>query len=343
MAKVISKDIRNICLIGHSADGKTSLAEAMLYLTKATDRLGNITDGNTVCDFDVEETKRGFSISAALAPVSYNGKKINVIDAPGYLGFQGEVSQALRVAGAALIVVSAKAGVEVGTEIAWNNVSDRHTPHAFFINKFDESEVNFEKTFASMRDTFGSTVCPVVIPLTVNNKIVGLVDLLDMTAFGFGKGEHSKTIDIPAECTDYCEKYHEMLWESIASTDETLMEKYFNGETFTREEAVHAIHAAVRSGDIAPVLCGSATNLCGVEQLMKFIAESFPSPLYHKAEILIDDDGNETEAKTHESGEPSIFVFKTVADQFGKLTYFKVMSGELTNGKEMKNITTGQV
>ena len=147
MEKVLTKNIRNVVLLGHSADGKTSLVEAMLYLTKATQRLGKVTDGNTVCDYDAEEIKRGFSLSASVAPVMHKGTKINVIAAPGYLDFAGEVSQALKVAGGALIVVNAKAGVEVGTEIAWRNVTVNHTPRAFFINKCDDPEARFDQVF----------------------------------------------------------------------------------------------------------------------------------------------------------------------------------------------------
>ena len=343
MAKVLSKDIRNVCLLGHSADGKTSIAEAMLYLTKGTDRLGNPTDGNTVCDYDPEEIKRGFSLSASIAPVLYKGTKINVIDTPGYLDFSGEVAQALRVTGSALIIVNAKAGVEVGTEIAWRNVTDTNTPRAFFINKCDDPEARFDNVIESMRDMFGSSVCPVVIPLYQGGKTVGLLDLLDMTAVGFGKGEETKKIDIPAENNDRIENYRGELLETVAGTSEELMEKYFDDpDSLTREEIANAVHEGVRTSAIAPVLCGSATNLCGIPTLMDIILDTFPSPLYHKAEIVVDDEGKEEELAVNESGAASIFVFKTVADQFGKISFFKVMSGELKTGTDMKNISTGQ-
>lgn len=343
MAKISSQNIRNVCLLGHSASGKTSITEAMLYLTKGSDRLGTITDGNTVCDYDAEEIKRGFSLSASLAPVSYKGTKINVIDAPGYLDFSSEVAQGLRVTGAALIVVSAKAGVEVGTEIAWDNVTERHVPRAFFVNKCDDPEARFGHVFDQMHELFGSSICPIVIPVLEGSKIIGLLDLVDMKAFGFGKGNDGKEIAIPAENNDRIAKYHDMLMEAIAGTSEELMEKYFGGEEITRDEAVKAIHEGVRTASIAPVFCGSATNLCGITNLMDFIIDTFPSPLYHKAEIVVDDDGSESEAETSETGPASIFVWKTVADPFvGKMSFFKVMSGELTSGSDMKNLTTGQ-
>ena len=342
MAKVLSKDIRNVCLLGHSADGKTSIAEAMLYLTKGTDRLGNPTDGNTVCDYDAEEIKRGFSLSAAIAPVNYKGSKINVIDAPGYLDFSGEVAQALRVTGSALIVVNAKAGVEVGTEIAWRNVTDTKVPRAFFINKCDDPEARFDHVFDELREMFGHTVCPLVIPVTDGGKIVGLCDLLDMHTVGFGKGMETKTVDIPAENNSRIESFRDILLETVAETSEDLMEKYFSGEELSREEIANAVHIGVRDGIIAPVLCGSATNLCGIPTLMDIIVDTFPSPLHHKEETIVDDDGKEEKLAASEEGAPSIFVFKTVADQFGKISFFKVMSGELKSGTDMKNLTTGQ-
>ena len=342
MGKVLSKDIRNVCLLGHSADGKTSVAEAMLYLTKGTDRLGNPTDKNTVCDYDAEELKRGFSLSAAVAPVNYKGTKINIIDTPGYLDFSGEVSQALRVAGSAMIIVNAKAGVEVGTEIAWRNVTEGDVPRAFFVNKCDDPEARFDHVFDELREMFGHTVCPIVIPLTEGGKVVGLVDLLDMKAVGFGKGCETKTIDIPADNADRIESYRNILLETVAETSEELLDKYFGGEEISREEIVTAVHSGVLSGAVAPVLCGSATNLCGISLLMDIIVDTMPSPLHKKAETVVDEDGNTSEVAISESGSPSIFVFKTVADQFGKISFFKVMSGELKSGMDMKNLTTGQ-
>ncbi|MCQ2436163.1 MAG: GTP-binding protein [Clostridia bacterium] len=340
MGKVLSKDIRNVCLLGHSASGKTSLAEAMLYITKGSDRLGNIASGNTVCDYDPEEIKRGFSLSASLAPVSYKGAKINLIDAPGYLDFCGEVAQALRVAGSALITVSAKAGVEVGTEIAWNNVTDKHVPRAFFINKCDDPEARFSHVFKQLREAFGHSVCPIIIPLLDGDKIVGLIDLLDNRTYG----QDGKEIAVPAGNEQRIAELKEMLMESIAETSEELLEKYFGGEEITREEAVNAVHTGIRTGTIAPVVCGSATTLLGLEPMMEFIVDTFPSPLFHKAEIVVDDDGNESEASTSESGDPAIFVFKTIADPFvGKMSFFKVMTGELKSGAELKNLTNGQV
>lgn len=343
MEKVLTKNIRNVALLGHSADGKTSLAEAMLYLTKATQRLGKITDGNTVCDYDAEEIKRGFSLSASVAPVMYKGTKINVIDTPGYLDFAGEVSQALKVAGGALIVVNAKAGVEVGTEIAWRNVTDNHTPRAFFVNKCDDAEARFDQVFDDLHEQFGQSVCPIVVPLFDGGKTVGLIDLLDMKAVAFGTGVAGKSIDVPAGNDERISKFRDMLLEAAAGTDEELMMKYFDGEELSREEVVGAVHTGMRDGSIAPVLCGSAVNLCGVDTLLDFIVDTFPSPLYHKAEQVVEADGSISEVDATENGAPSLFVFKTIADPFvGKMSFFKVMSGELKAGTDLKNLTTDQ-
>ncbi len=342
MEKIHSKDIRNVCLLGHGASGKTSLAEAMLFLTKGTDRLGNPTDGNTVCDYDPEEIKRGFTLSASVAPLTYKGTKINIIDTPGYLDFAGEVVQALRVAGSALIVVDGKAGVEVGTEIAWDRVSESGMPRAFFINKCDDPEARFKHVFNQMHEQFGTSVCPVIIPLVDGDKITGLLDLIEMRAVGFGKGAEGKEIAIPAGNEERINTCRDMLYEAVAGTDEALMEKYFSGEELTREEVVKALHSGVLSGEIAPVVCGSATNLCGINLLMDIIVDTLPSPVYHKAEIVMDGE-TEVEAPLKEHGPASLFVFKTIADPFvGKMSFFKVMSGELYKDTSVKNLTNGQ-
>ena len=344
MEKIVSKNIRNVCLLGHSADGKTSLAEAMLYISKATQRLGKITDGNTVCDYDPEEIKRGFSLSASVAPVMHKGTKINVIDAPGYLDFAGEVSQALRVAGSAVIVVNAKAGVEVGTEIAWRNVSEKNTPRAFFVNKCDDPEARFDHVFDELHDMFGTSVCPVIVPLFDGGKTTGLINLIDMSAVGFGTGAMGKKIDVPAGNDDRISKFRDMLFEAVAGTDENLMEKYFEGEELTKDEVVSAVHTGMRDGSIAPVVCGSAVNLCGVDMLMDFIVDTFPSPLYHKAETVVGADGETSSFEPSETGAPEVFVFKTIADPFvGKMSFFKVMTGELKAGTDLKNLSTDQV
>ena len=338
MAKFDTKQIRNIALLGHGGCGKTSLAEAMLYIAGDTDRLGKIADGNTVCDYDPEEIARGFSLSATVANFVWKDAKINLIDTPGYLDFVGEVAQATRVADSAIIVMDAKAGIEVGTELAWDYATDAGIPKAFFINKFDDNEARFNKVLDQLHEKFGKTVCPLTIPMVKDGVVVGAIDLIDQTAHVFDKnGRHSIEI-IPEESKEATEKYRDMLMEAVASTDEELMMKYFEGEEIGRMEAVNAVHEGIIHGDIVPVFCGAATNLWGVWTLLDKIAESFPRHTAKGAELL--DNGDALEINPE--GEPAVFVFKTVADPFvGKMSFFKVMNGMLRKDATMVNRTTG--
>ena len=342
MAKLTSKEIRNVALVGHSSAGKTSLAEAMLYLTKATDRLGNPADGNTVCDFDDEEIKRGLSISTSVAPVMWNGIKINLLDAPGYLDFIGEVYQTMRVADAAMIVVDGKAGVEVGTELAWQQAEEAGIPRAFYINKFDDGEARFKRVYTQLRETFGVSVCPILIPMIEGDKVVGFLNLINMRSVVYDKNGVPEESPIPADFQDIADEYHDMLLESIAQTSDELMEKYFGGEEITYDEAVLAVHEGIIAGDIVPVYCGSATKFWGIRMLMDQIADSFPRPTAKKEEVIIVEDMEDT-TPIEPDGTTSVFVFKTISDPFvGKMSFFKVMNGELTNAMVLRNTTTGQ-
>ena len=273
MNKFTTAQIRNVCLLGHGGSGKTSLVEAMLYFTKATDRLGKPSEGNTVCDFDPEEIKRGFTIQAAIAPVYWKDVKINVLDTPGYLDFVGEVKQAVRVADAALILLDGKAGVEVGTELAWEYASEGNLPKSFFINKFDDPESNFDKVFEQLRGAFGVSVCPLLIPMVEGGAVTGFLNLIDQKTYVYDATGAHKEGAIPDAFTGVAEKYRDILMESIAETSDDLMEKYFAGEEITREEAVEAIHNGIITGSICPVICGSAGKMWGVEVLLDTIAE----------------------------------------------------------------------
>lgn len=338
MAKIETKNIRNIALLGHGGSGKTSLAEAMLYLTGETDRLGTVTAGNTVCDYDPEEVSRKISISASVAPMMWKDIKINVIDTPGYLDFAGEVVQALRVADSAIIVVDGKAGIEVGTELAWDSVTAARLPHAFFINKFDDNEARFGRVLDSLHETFGKNVCPLTIPMVRGGEVVGAIDLIDQTAHFFdANGRHSVEM-IPDESKEAAAKYRDMLMEAVASTNEDLMMKYFEGEEISHMEAVNAVHEGIIHGEIVPVFCGAATKLWGVWSMLDKITESFPRHTAKKQETLVDG-GN---IDIVPEGEPAIFVFKTVADPFvGKMSFFKVMNGSIRRDMTLRNNTTG--
>ena len=345
MEKVYTKSIRNVVLLGHSGGGKTSLAESMLYISRVTDRLGNVADGNTVCDYDPEEIKRGYSVGAAMAPMLWNGTKINILDTPGFFDFEGEARQCVRVADAAIIVVDGKAGIEVGTEIGWNLANAAGIPKAFFINRFDDGEARFYKVFGAIREKYGLNVCPVQIPIIDGDTVIGFANLVEMCVYTFERttGEYIRS-SIPEKFQEVCDEYHNMLLEAIAQTSDDLMEKFFGGEEISREEALEAIHLGIISGDIVPVFCGAAAKNWGIKTLLDTIAESFPRPLARKVEKVVDDEGNVSDiAIDPESAVTNLFVFKTIADPFvGKMSFFKVMNGELTRDMTLRNTTTGQ-
>ncbi|MBE6631461.1 MAG: elongation factor G [Ruminococcaceae bacterium] len=341
MATFTTKQIRNVCLLGHSGSGKTMIAEAILYFTKNIDRMGNPTNGNTVCDYDAEEIKRGFTLQSSLINVNWSDMKINVLDTPGYFDFAGEMLQALRVSDAAVIALDARAGLEVGAEIAWDNATEANIPKSFFINKFDDSEANFDRTFGELKDRFGTEVCPVLVPMVSGGQIKGFLSLINMKAYKYDeKGNRSET-EIPADFMDKAKSYRESFCEAIAVTSDDLMEKFFAGEDFTDEEAYEALHEGIINGLVAPVFSGSATKLWGIGVLLDTIAGSFPRHTAKGSERIVED-GKIIEKKIVTEGDPEIFVFKTIADPFvGKMSFFKVMAGELKNDMALMNIRTG--
>ncbi len=341
MDKINTKSIRNVCLLGHGGSGKTSICEAMLYLAKETERLGKTPEGNTVSDYDPEEIRRGFSLSTTVEPFLWKDSKINIIDTPGYLDFTGEVLEGMRVADSALILVDGRNGIEVGTELAWDMATTAGIPKAFFINRFDDGEARFKRVFDSLREKFGVAVCPLLIPMIEGDKVIGFLNLIDMKAEVYDKTGANMESEIPEEFKAIAEEYRNMLYESIAETSEELMDKFFAGETITYNEAINAVHDGIISGGIVPVFCGSATKMWGVTEVMDTIAHSFPRPTARKVEITVTADG-EGEIEISPDGETSIFVFKTVADPFvGKMSYFKVMNGNLMRDMTLRNTTTG--
>ena len=343
MATIATKDIRNVVLLGHGGSGKTSLAEALLYLTKNTDRLGNVTAGNTTCDYDPEEIRRGFSLSAAVAPITWKNTKINILDTPGYFDFEGEVRQCIRVAGAAIIVVDGKAGVEVGTELAWDNACAAGIPKAFFVNRFDDPEAKFDKVLDQLREMYGVAVCPVQVPLGEGGNIQGFANLIEKVMYTYDSKSNSYVKgEIPAAYADQIEEYRAILLESVAQTSEELMEKFFNEEEITADEALAALQAGIISEEIVPVFAGAASKIWGLYTLLDTMVGSFPMPLSKKAEKQIDAEGKISPIAISEDGDTSLFVFKTVADPFvGKMSFFKVMSGKLTNDMVLRNVNTG--
>ncbi len=330
---ITTKEIRNVCLLGHGGSGKTTLAEAMLFAAKDIDRMGKTTDGNTVCDYDPEEIARGYSISTAVASIMWKDHKINILDTPGYLDFVGDTMEGIRVADAAIIAVDGKAGMEVGTELAWEYVEAAKLPRAFFINKCDDPEANFDRVFDQLSESFGTSVCPIFIP--VGGGVY--VNLLTMEAFTYKERGHREPVAMTPDYEAIAAKYKEKLDEAAAQTSEELLEKFFEEGEISGEEAATALHEGLVHGDIVPVFCGSAPNLWGVRALMDSIVDSFPRHTAKGSEKLENGESKEIEA----NGDCAIFVFKTVVDQYGKQTMFKVMNGELKRDTTLNNVTSG--
>ena len=340
MADYTADKIRNIAFLGHGGSGKTSLAEAMLYLSKGSDRLGKVTDGNTVCDYDPEEIKRGFSLTLALAPVEWEKTKINIIDTPGYLDFAGEAIEAVRVADASVIVVDGKAGLEVGAELGWEYSDDEGISRAIFVNKCDDPDFDFGRVFDELRETFGTSVCPVFLPFKNGSEVV-MIDLIEMQAFKYDDKGNRSSADMTDAMHAFAEKYKETFNEAIAETSEELLEKYFGGEEITKAEAIGALNHGITAGSIVPVYCGSAAKFWGVRALLDVIAHAFPSFIDRGQETVIDGDG-EKKIDVKPDGDTSLFVFKTIADPFvGKMSFFKVMSGTVKRDDTLKDLKTG--
>jgi len=337
MADINTKTIRNICLLGHGGSGKTSLAEAILYTVKEIDRLGKISDKNTALDFEAEEVKRGFSMSlAATSIIWHDSIKINIIDTPGFLDFEGEVRSGLRAADAAVIVVDGKSGIEPGTELGWENATAAGIPKAFFINNYDDPEASFSRVFGELHEKFGASVCPVCVPVKKDGKF-WLINLVEMRAYAFNDDGTRVEIDMNDELSEIAAKYKDTLNEAVAQTNEELMEKYFEGEELTQEETENAIHEGIISGDIVPVYCGSSTKLWGIRGMLQSIKESFPRFTARGQETLENGDKIDIDP----NGEPAIFIFKTVSDQFGRQSYYKVMNGKITPDTVLKNARGG--
>ena len=338
MAVFETKQIRNVALLGHGGAGKTSLTEAMLYIAKCIDRLGKTPDGNTTSDYDAEEIKRGYSISATVADMVWGDAKINIIDTPGYLGFVGEEMQGVRVADSAIIVLDGKAGVEVGTELAWDYAID--IPKAFFINKCDDPEAEFDRVFKGLHAKFGNALCPVFIPVRSGNTVV-MVDLMDMKAYEYGTDGSRKEVPMNVDFATLAAQYKDAFNEAIAQTSDALLDKYFNGEEITHEEATEALHTGIINGSIVPVYCGSSTKMWGVRALLDAIDRSFPRHTAKKTEKIVTEDGV-APFDIDPEGPTAVFVFKTVVDPFvGKMSFFKVMNGTLKKDMTLKNTTTG--
>ncbi|SHI97186.1 elongation factor G [Thermoclostridium caenicola] len=322
--------VRNVCLLGHGGSGKTTLAEAMLFISGGTDRFGSVVDGNTVMDFDAEEIKRKISISTALAPVEWKGMKINVIDTPGYFDFAGEMLEGLAVADGAAILVGAKDGLQVGTEKAWEAVEQKKLPRMFVISKLDEENSDFSKVFDQLKDKFGKSVIALQIPYVENGKVAGIINVPKMKVVTFNGKEYQEK-DVPDNLKGEVESYKEGIFEAVAETSEELMEKYFAGEPFTDEEVAQGIKLGVKAGEITPVLCTTAVQKLGVRLFLDAVLDYIPAHIEKETVSARNANNEAVTLKTSESEALAVQVFKTIVDPFvGKISFLKVISGTLS-------------
>lgn len=330
-----TENVRNIVLVGHGGAGKTSLAEALLYSSGAINRMGKTTEGNTVCDFDEEEIRKEISISTSLAPIEWNGYKINVLDAPGYADFVGEMRAAMRVADLAVFVVSGVEGLEVQTQVAWNHAEELDLPRMIFVNKLDRENSSFQRTLEQLRTTFGKAVAPVSLPLGREHDFKGIISVIDEEAVDYSDGKPSPA-EIPEDRRARVDEVRTDLLDSVAESDDELLERYLEGGEITREEIVEAIHEGIDDATMFPVMVGSATNLIGVDRLADIIVQAGPSPLdLPPAEST---DGKVREAKPDTP--LSALIFKTTTDPYvGRVSFFKVFSGTLTGDTSLHNST----
>lgn len=325
-----TKNIRNIALLGHGGAGKTTLSEAMLFASGMSSRMGKVESGNTVSDFDQEEIKRRFSIRTSLIPVEWKDYKLNILDTPGYFDFVGGVKEAIRVADSALIVVRASAGVEVGTEKAWEYATQADLPKMIFVTEMDAPDVDFEELLTTMKDRFGTSIAPVQVPWYEGGKFVGYVHVLKMMGRRFD-GTKVVTCPVPESLKDKIAPVRTMILEAVAEIDEVLMEKYFADEEISFEEIETAYKKGVMEKQIVPVLCGSCLTSTGISVLMDTMISLFPSP-DEASGMMATVRGSEelVEVGCEEKEKASLFVFKTLVDPFiGKFSLFKVMTGSV--------------
>lgn len=342
MRDYLANEVRNVCLLGHRGAGKSSVVEAMLYFTKATERLGKTVDGTSAMDYDAEEVKRAMSVYTSIAPVEWKDCKINFVDTPGYLDFAGEAESGIAVSDNALIVVGARDGVESGTRKAWNVVSERKLPTIFFVNKIDEENADFDTAYNQIRDAFGKSVIPFEVPIVEGGKVVGSVNILKNKAWYYNDSKTPK--DVPANMQDVVAAYMEQITEAVAMCDDELMEKFFEGEPFTDAEIAKGVRFGIRNGEIRPVYCGSATNMTGIERLMDLIVEYMPSYAEKGTVEAVDANDEPVLLETSENEAATAFVFKTIVDPFaGRISFIKVMTGVISMDSQLVNVQKDKV
>ncbi|HEY4036377.1 MAG TPA: elongation factor G [Ktedonobacteraceae bacterium] len=324
-----AEQIRNIALISHVGTGKTSLIDAALYDSGAITRQGKVDEGTSVVDHDPEELKRRMSLNAKVLPVEWKNHKINFIDTPGYPDFVGEVKAGLRVADAALVVVTAEKGVEVGTELTWKYADERKLPRIVLVNKLDRENTSFDQALESLRRQFGVKIAPLQIPIGEQAGFKGVIDLVRQKAYTFEGGNKIQEIPIPANLQDRISTYRDQLLESAVESDDTVMEKFLEGETLSDEEVLTVVKKGTSSGELIPVLCGSATKNIGIQTLLDAVIDYLPSPA----------DAVPADVKPF-GNDLSLFVFKTAGAQVGTISTFRVYSGTLKADSHLHNIQT---
>ena len=335
MKEYKTESIRNIVLASHSGAGKTILSEALLFLTGAINRVGKIEDGSTVSDFDEEEQRRSISIYTSVLPVEYKDHKINILDTPGYTDFLGEEISAMRVSDGAVIMVDAVAGIEVGTELAWNYSEEFKLPRFLLINKMDRENANFQRVLDAFQEITDVRLIPVQLPWGEQSAFQGVIDLINLKAF---KGSSSKPEDIPADLKDAAETAHMALVEAAAEGDDNLMEKFFEVGELTSDEIVKGLKSVINQGTFVPVFVSSAANQIGLDQLLDAFLKIMPSPVEAGPYKALDKNKNEIEISANDSGPLAAYVWKTTADPFvGKQTYFRIYSGVINSDSRIWN------
>ncbi len=332
--------IRNVVLLGHGGAGKTSLAEAMAYLSGITSRLGKVTDGNTISDFDKEEIKRKFSISTSVIPVEWGKVKINVLDTPGYFDFVGEVEEAVGAADAAIIVVSGKDGVQVGTQKAWELCEKYNLPRMFFVTEMDIDDVSYRQVVEQLTELYGKKIAPLHMPIREDGKFVGYVNIVKQAGRRYVEKGQKKECAVPEYLNEYLEKYHETLMESVAEISEEFMDRYFAGEAFSVTEVSAALKTNISDGSIIPVCMGSTVNIQGVANLLDDICGYFPSPDQKTCAGMNTKTNEIYEANYDFTKAKSAYVFKTIVDPFlGKYSLVKVCSGVIKGEDVLYNVS----
>ncbi|HUF58495.1 MAG TPA: elongation factor G [Actinomycetota bacterium] len=337
-----AKDIRNVLLVGHGGSGKTTLFEAMLFAAGAITRMGTVEDGNTVSDHDPDEQRRQISVSLAMSPIEWNNSKINVLDAPGTADFVGDVRSAVRAADAVIVVVSAVDGVEVQTEFAWELAVQEDLPRAIFVNKLDRERADFQATLDQLVSSFGNQVAPFELPIGAESEFNGIADLLHEKADLYPSGPKAEESEWPDEIHQIADPAREKLIEAVAESDDALIEQYLEEGTLPEAVITQGAKDGFTNARLAPVFVGSASKAIGIDRLLDFIVEEFPSPLDRAPMKVIAKDGEEKERTCDSSGPLTAFVFKTLSDPFvGHITMFRVFSGRVRPDSSAHNSTQG--